>query len=73
MDAYEAAWARRSGGSESIEVFVAELKSHNVSGAYTRPESRAELFLWFDSWEQGRTPEEVLDILRTRHENQRRE
>jgi len=54
MDAYEAAWVKRSGGSESIELFIAELKFHNVPGAYKRPESRADRFLWFDSWEKGR-------------------
>lgn len=72
MAAYEAAWARRDGGSGPPELFVAELKAHNVPGAYTHPESRAELFLWFDSWDKGRTPAEVKDVLRARYEAQRR-
>ena len=72
MDAYMAAWARRRGRSDSVELLVAELKAHNVPGAYTRPESRAELFLWFDSWEHQRTPDEVREILRSRYERQRR-
>lgn len=72
MSAYEAAWAKREGCNPSIELFVAELKRHNVPGAYTRPESRADLALWFDSWRDRRPPIEVREILRTRYKAQRR-
>lgn len=72
VDAYTAAWVRRSAASDSVQMFVDELKSHNVPGAYTRPESRADLFLFFDSWEKGRPPDEVVNILKSRHAAQRR-
>lgn len=71
MDAYEGAWSKREGADPSIDLFVAELKTHNVSGAYTRPENRADLFLWFDLWKRGRPPSEVRTILWARYKAQR--
>lgn len=71
MDAYETAWSRRNDEDPSIELLIAELKTQNVPGAYTRPESRADLSLWFESWEQRRPPAEVRGILRARYQAQR--
>lgn len=72
MDAYEAAWAKRDGENPSVELLVAELKTHNVPGAYTRPESRADLALWFDAWRDNTSPTDIREVLRKRYEAQRR-
>lgn len=69
-DAYEAAWPERGSDADTAPL-IAEMKKHNVPYVYTRPESRAELSVWFAAWAAGTTPEELRTILRERESAQR--
>ena len=66
MDAYERAWNARIGSSGGADLLVSELKAANVPGAYTQPEHRADLALWFESWAVNTTPENLRQELRDR-------
>jgi hypothetical protein len=69
-DAYEAAWPERDSTADT-EPLIAEMKKHNVPYVYTRPESRAELMVWFEAWAAGTTPADLRAMLRQREKEPR--
>ena len=72
MLAYDAAWAKRDGPEPSVDVLIDELILRDVPGADMRPQSRADLALWFDAWRDGTPPDTVREVLRERRDAQRR-
>jgi hypothetical protein len=68
--AYEAAWPQRAADAGTAPL-IAEMRKHNVPYVYTRPESRAELAVWFEAWSAGTPPSELRARLAARERAQR--